>query len=31
MLIVSSAVVLVALVGGLYYFKRMEESFADIV
>ncbi|MBD0370033.1 MAG: ABC transporter permease [Pyrinomonadaceae bacterium] len=31
MLIVSSAVTLLVLVGGLYYFKRMEESFADIV
>jgi lipopolysaccharide transport system permease protein len=31
MLIVSSAVTLLVLFGGLYYFKRMEESFADIV
>ena len=31
MLIVSSAVTILVLVGGLYYFKRMEESFADIV
>lgn len=28
---VSVAVVLVALVGGLYYFRRMEDGFADIV
>ena len=31
MLAVSSAVVVLVLVGGLYYFKRMEESFADVV
>jgi hypothetical protein len=28
---VSSAVVLLVLVGGLHYFTRMEESFADLV
>jgi homopolymeric O-antigen transport system permease protein len=31
MLWVSIAVVLVILVGGLYYFRRMEQEFADIV
>ncbi len=31
LLVVSSAVVLVLLVGGLYYFRRMEKSFADVV
>lgn len=31
MLFVSVAVVLVLLVGGLYYFRRMEQEFADIV
>jgi lipopolysaccharide transport system permease protein len=31
MLLVSAAVILVTLVGGLYYFKRTEKSFADIV
>jgi len=31
MLAVSCAMVAVLLVGGLYYFKRMEESFADII
>jgi len=30
-LIVSSAVVLVLLVSGLYFFRRMERTFADIV
>ena len=28
---ISTAVVLVLLVGGLYYFKRMERTFADVV
>ena len=31
MLFVSVFVVLVLLVGGLYYFRRMEQEFADIV
>lgn len=31
MLFVSAAVVLVLLVGGLFYFRRMEQEFADIV
>ena len=31
LLAVSVTVVVVMLVGGLYYFKRMEETFADIV
>jgi lipopolysaccharide transport system permease protein len=31
MLWVSVAVVAVVLVGGLYYFRRMEQEFADIV
>jgi lipopolysaccharide transport system permease protein len=30
-LVVSVAVVLVLLVSGLYFFKRMERVFADIV
>jgi lipopolysaccharide transport system permease protein len=28
---VSSLVVLAVLVGGLYYFRRMEENFADVI
>ncbi|HEX6730809.1 MAG TPA: hypothetical protein VF074_12380, partial [Pyrinomonadaceae bacterium] len=31
MLWVSVAVVVVLLLGGLYYFRRMEQEFADIV
>ena len=31
MLWVSIGVVLVLLVGGLYYFRRMEQEFADVV
>src|SRR6266566_1017586 len=31
MLAVSVAVVIVLLVGGLYYFRRMEQEFADVV
>jgi lipopolysaccharide transport system permease protein len=31
MLAVSVAVVIVLLVGGLYYFRRMEQHFADVV
>jgi lipopolysaccharide transport system permease protein len=31
MLLVSVLVVLVLLVGGLYYFRRMEQEFADVV
>ena len=31
MLLVSASVVTILLVGGLYYFRRMEQEFADIV
>ncbi|HRV93089.1 MAG TPA: ABC transporter permease [Anaerolineae bacterium] len=31
MIIVSSAVALVLLVSGMYYFRRMEKTFADVV
>lgn len=31
LLAVSVAVVLVLLVGGMYYFRRMEKSFADVI
>jgi lipopolysaccharide transport system permease protein len=31
MLVVSVAVVAVVLVGGLYYYRRMEKTFADVV
>ena len=31
MLWVSVAVVIAILVGGLYYFRRMEQQFADVV
>lgn len=31
MVVVSSVVVLILLVGGLIYFRRMEKSFADVV
>jgi lipopolysaccharide transport system permease protein len=31
MLWVSVAVVAVVLVGGLYYYRRMEKTFADVV
>ena len=31
MLVVSVAVVLLLLVGGLFYFRRMENSFADVI
>jgi hypothetical protein len=31
MLATSIAVVLLLLVGGLVYFRRMEKSFADVV
>jgi lipopolysaccharide transport system permease protein len=31
LLVVSSAVVLILLVSGLYYFRRMEDTFADVV
>ena len=31
MLAVSSAVVMVLLVTGLYYFRRVEQTFADII
>jgi ABC-type polysaccharide/polyol phosphate export permease len=31
MLAVSVAVVLVLLIGGLFYFRRMEKTFADVV
>ena len=30
-LLISVVVVLVLLVGGLYYFRRLEQQFADIV
>jgi len=30
-LLVSLAVVSLLLVGGLYYFRRMERTFADVV
>jgi lipopolysaccharide transport system permease protein len=30
-LAISSAATLVLLVGGLYYFRRMEQTFADVV
>ena len=30
-LVVSLAVVSLLLVGGLYYFRRMERTFADVV
>jgi lipopolysaccharide transport system permease protein len=28
---ISAGVVVLLLIGGLYYFKRMESSFADII
>jgi lipopolysaccharide transport system permease protein len=31
LLAVSVAVVILILVGGLYYFRRMEQEFADVV
>lgn len=31
LLLVSIAIILVALVGGFYYFRRMEATFADVV
>jgi lipopolysaccharide transport system permease protein len=31
MLIISSSVVILICVGGLYYFRRMEQTFADVV
>jgi lipopolysaccharide transport system permease protein len=31
MLAVSTGVVVLLLIGGLYYFRRMEQTFADIV
>lgn len=31
MLLVSISVVIVLLIGGLYYFRRMEQEFADVV
>ena len=31
LLAVSVVVVIAALVGGLYYFRRMEQEFADVV
>ncbi len=30
-MLVSVAVVLLLLIGGVFYFKRMEESFADVI
>jgi lipopolysaccharide transport system permease protein len=31
LLIVSVAAIMVVLIGGLYFFKRMEDSFADVI
>jgi hypothetical protein len=31
LLIVSIAIILVVLVGGFHYFRRMEATFADVV
>ena len=31
MLAVSTGVVIVSLIGGLYYFRRMEKTFADVI
>ncbi len=31
LIMVSTAVVVIGLVGGLYYFKRMEKTFADLL
>jgi lipopolysaccharide transport system permease protein len=31
MLLVSTGVVVLLLIGGLYYFRRMEQTFADVV
>jgi ABC-type polysaccharide/polyol phosphate export permease len=31
MLWVSGGITLILLIGGLYYFKRIESTFADIV
>jgi lipopolysaccharide transport system permease protein len=31
MLAVSISVVIALLIGGLYYFRRMEQDFADVV
>jgi len=31
MILVSVGVVILLLVGGLFYFKRMEQYFADVV
>jgi lipopolysaccharide transport system permease protein len=31
LILVSAGVVVIGLVGGLYYFKRMEKMFADLV
>ena len=31
MILISVCVVVVLLVGGLFYFKRMEQYFADVV
>ena len=31
MLVVSIAIVILTLIGGLYYFRRMEQEFADVV
>jgi lipopolysaccharide transport system permease protein len=30
-LVISGAMVLILLVSGLYYFRRMEKTFADVV
>jgi lipopolysaccharide transport system permease protein len=31
LLLVSVLTVVVVLIGGMYYFRRMEETFADVV
>jgi lipopolysaccharide transport system permease protein len=31
MLVVSTLTIVIVLVGGLYYFRRMERTFADLV
>jgi lipopolysaccharide transport system permease protein len=31
MIAISAATILVLLVGGVFYFKRMERSFADVI
>jgi lipopolysaccharide transport system permease protein len=31
MLAISTAVIVLLLVGGLFYFRRMEKTFADLI